>query len=398
MKEIYSIYLSVLRSFVKGTAPEKVTAENWQKMLELAHINNTKGILCHVYMSHPDLVPEEIRPFLRRQCLQEVAVYAQRAEAMKQLAEVFDENEIPCVFFKGFVVREYYPVPELRTFGDVDFLIRKEDREKSDALMKTLGYMPKDTWEPAYSYIKGNEHYEIHTDVMEIDVSDKADYISYFSHVWEHTRPAEVVNLSHGLEFTPEFHFLYLLTHIAKHISGSGAGVRMYLDLAFFIKRFEGGMDWNWITTELEKLSLSDFANMALSAVEAWFDVVSPLPLRPVEADILADFLDFTLSGGVYGYVGREKGLVFLKQQNPNEEQVSKGKTLLYHVFPPVGSMKNRYTYLQKQPWLLPVAWGHRLVVSRKEWGRFARNTKEILTADEAEVRKLKRIYKELGL
>ena len=398
MKEVYWIYLSVLRSFVKGTAPEKVTAENWQKLLELAHINNTKGILCHVYLSYPDMVPEEIQPFLRRQCLQEVAFYAQRAEAMKQLAEVFDENEIPCVFFKGFVVREYYPVPELRTFGDVDFLIRKADREKSDALMKTLGYTPKDTWEPAYSYIKGNEHYEIHTDVMEIDVSDKADYISYFSRIWEYTRPAEVVNLAYGLEFTPEFHFLYLLTHIAKHISGSGAGVRMYLDLAFFIKHFEGGMDWNWIAEELEKLALSDFANMALCAVEAWLDVASPLPLKPVEADVLADFLDFTLSGGVYGYVGREKGLVFLKQQDPNEDQISKGKTLLYHVCPPVSSMKNRYTYLQKHPWLLPVAWGHRLVASRKEWGRFARNTKEILTADEEAVRKLKRIYKELGL
>lgn len=398
MNEVYRKYLAALRSFVSNTDPENVGQEEWRELMELAHINNTVGIVSFVYMHHPAQAPSGVCPELRKACLGGIALYAQRAEAMRKLAVEFDKNGIDCIFFKGFVVRDYYPVPELRTFGDVDFVVRKEDRVKSDELMKALGYEPKDTWEPAYSYLKGTEYYEIHTDVMEIDVSDQADYVDYYRHIWDHVQPARVVQLKHALEFTPEFHFLYLLTHIAKHISGSGAGVRMYLDIAFFIKHFGGDLDWNWIAGELEKLQLKDFANMTLSAVQQWFGAESPLELRPISEDVMADFLEFTLSGGVYGYVGREKGLVFLKQQDRNEESVSKVKTLLHHAFPPVASMKNRYTYLQKHPWLLPAAWGHRLITSRKEWGRFAQNTKEILNADEEAVRKLKRIYKELGL
>lgn len=51
--------------------------------------------------------------------------------------------------------------------------------------------------------------------------------------------------------FTPEFHFLYMLTHIAKHIHGSGAGLRMYLDLAAFIRHHGTGLDWPWIEAQL---------------------------------------------------------------------------------------------------------------------------------------------------
>ena len=399
MKEIYGKYLSVLRSFVGGSAPEAVSGEEWPELWELARIHNTMGILSFVYMHHPQLVPEEVRPGLRKLCLGEISLYARRAEQMRQLAEECSKNDIDCLYFKGYVLRNYYPVPELRTFGDVDFVIRKADREKADQLMKDLGYIPKDTWEPAYSYRKDAEYYEIHTDVMEIDVSDKADYVAYFSHIWEHVRPAEVVNLPHAWEFTPEFHFLYLLTHIAKHISASGAGIRMYLDIAFFIKHFQQKLDWAWVAEELEKLAFSDFANMVFSAVEQWFGIAPPLPLRAVDKPVMADFLEFTLSGGVYGYVGRDKGTVFLKQQARNDrEEVSKFRTLLHHALPPAASLENRYTYLQKHSWLLPVAWGHRLVASRKEWGRFAGHTKEILNADEEKVKKLKRIYKELGL
>lgn len=399
MNPIQEIYLSVLRSFVQNSTPMPVEAEQWGELMELAYIHNTRGILCHVYRSHPDLAPDSIQPFLRQQCIQEIAAYAQRAQGMRHLAAEFDRNGIPCIYFKGFVVRDYYPVPELRTFGDVDFVIPKEFREKSHALMESLGYTPEDTWEPAYSYRKGAEYYEIHTDVMEINVSDKADYPAYFSKLWDHVRPAQVVKLENALEFTPEFHLLYLLTHIAKHISSSGAGIRMYLDIAFFIRQLGTALDWDWVRRELEKLRLDAFANMVFTCVERWFGVESPLPLKPVPEAVMADFLEFTLAGGVYGYAGRDKGTVFLKQHSRNADgEVSRFKTLLHHALPPVKSLENRYPYLQKHPWLLPGAWIQRLLDSRKEWGRFADHTREILSADEEEVRKLKRIYKEIGL
>lgn len=398
MNEIYVTYLSLLRAFVQQTAPDPVDGPTLGRLLELADLHSTGGILSWLYRKYPDRAPAELLPRLRQRCLGEVAVFTQRAEQMKGLLARLDREGIDCLLFKGFILRDYYPVPELRTFSDIDFVIHREDRAKADELMKSLGYEPRDTWEPAYSYLRGNEYYEIHTDVMEIDVSDKADYRGYYSRIWDHVRPCEAVKLPHVWEFDPEFHFLYLLTHVAKHISSAGAGIRMYLDIALFIRHFGDSLNWEWVAGELETLCFTDFANLVFTVTEEWFGVAAPLPLRPVPEQVMADFLEFTLVGGVYGKAGRDESIVFLKQQDRNREEVSKVKTLLYHAFPPARVMENRYTYLQKRPWLLPAAWVHRLAASRSEWGRFADNTKNILTADEEEARKLKRIYKEIGL
>lgn len=398
MKDIYEKYLAVLRAFVQGTAPEKLEPQELQQVMELAKINSTGGILCYVYMGHPELVDPAAHAAMRRHCLGEITMFGRRTELAKMLAGELDKNGIDFVVFKGFVVRDYYPVPELRTFSDVDFIIHKEDRRRSDELMLKLGYQRHEDWEPSYSYAKGVEYYELHSRVIGFDVSDRADYVGYFSDIWGHTRQAQVLNLPHAWELKPEFHFLYMLTHIAKHISRSGAGVRMYLDLAFFIRHYGDTLDWDWVKAEMKKLNLLDFAAVALAGVEHWFGVESPMKLKQVTDEVLEDFTDFTISGGVYGYVGRDQGEMFLKQQNRNGEKVSRFRTLLFHAFPPVKVLVNKYAYLGKYPWLLPVAWIQRLLDKRKEWGRFASSTKQVLTADEEKVRKLRRIYQEIGL
>lgn len=398
MTELYRKYMRAMGAFVDGSVPETVDMDELNHLLDLAKIHTTVGILCHVYRANPSCVPPQAQPLLRRRLLMELSLFSRRAELAKALAQKLDENGIECIFFKGLVVREYYPVPEIRTFGDVDIIIHKEDRQKSDELMLSLGYERQDDWEPSYSYRKDAEYYELHSRVIGSDVSDKADFVGYFTNIWDHTRPADVVSLPHARELTPEFHFIYLLTHIAKHINGSGAGLRMYLDIAFFIRHFEDSLDWNWVRQELENLCLADFANVVFQAVENWFGVACPITPDPVDEEIMADFLEFTLSGGVYGYIGREKGTVFLKQQARNQEEISKFRTLMGHAFPSADILVNKYAYLEHHRWLLPVAWVQRLADKRSEWGRFADHTKEILNADEEEVRKLKRIYKELGL
>lgn len=398
MKPIYRDYVVFLKSFVHDTRPEISGEIDYPALINLAKINSTEGIVNYIFMKNLDLLVPEYRGYIKKQCLSEIAVYSRKAELMKVLVNKLDEQGIDHLLFKGFVVREYFTIPELRTFGDIDFVIRKEDREKCDKLMKELGYEPHDNWEPVYSYLKGTEYYEIHTDVMEIDVSDKADYKDYYSHIWEHVVPSTLTGKKHSYEFTPEFHFLYMLTHIAKHISSSGAGIRMYLDIAFFIKRFGNTIDWKWISRELKKLQFQDFANIVLTAVEQWFGVKSPLSLKKISDVTMEDFLNFTIEGGVYGKVGRDRNVIFLKQQNRNEEKISKFRTLLFHIFPPVSSLKFRYSYLQKCPWLLPVAWVHRVLGNRDSWKRYAHHAKGIVTADTDEAVRLKKMYKEIGL
>lgn len=385
--------LRVLRGFVQGEDPGPFDGD-WRELHELAGLHSVYGILGHSVMSYPHPDSQPVAQALRQECMQTMLLFSRRADAMKRLSKLLASESIDHLLFKGYVVRNYYPVPELRTFGDIDFLIRKADRERCDRLMLDQGFRPKTDWEPVYSYLRGNEYYEIHSEVLEVDVSDKADYRGYFQRIWDYAEPVG----EHVCQPTPEFHLLYLLTHIAKHISSSGAGIRMYLDIAFYIRHFRDTLDWSWFREETEKLQFTDFVNMTFSLVEHCFGVPSPIPLRPVEPQVLQDFIDFTMEGGTFGHFGRDASVIQLKKQDRNEETVSKGKTLLHRVFPSASTIERRYTYLQGRHWLLPAAWVDRLIRNRALLGKRIRESHDILTADEAEVLKLKRLYKEIGL
>ena len=239
MREAEQYLLRVLRGFVQGEDPGPFSGD-WRQLLELAGIHSVMGILGHSVMSWPHADSEPYAQDLRRECLRTMQIFSRRGEAMAKLVQALADAGIDHLLFKGYVVRQYYTIPELRTFGDIDFLIRPEDRKKCDALMLQWGYEPKENWEPVFSYRKDAEFYEIHSSVLETDISEHADYREYFSHAWEHTERLG----EHTYVLRPEYHLLYLLAHIAKHICGYGAGVRMYLDIAFFLRHFGSSLDW----------------------------------------------------------------------------------------------------------------------------------------------------------
>ena len=393
MNDAEQYLLRVLRGFVQGEDPGPF-AGDWQQLYALSAMHSVSGILGHSVMSFPHEDSAPVAQTMRRQCLQTMALFSQRGEAMLKLTEALSNEGIDHLLFKGYVVRDYYTVPELRTFGDIDFLIRPEDRKKCDALMKQWGFEPKEDWEPVFSYIRGAEFYEIHSHVLETDISERADYREYFSHIWDYA----IQQSEHTYVLKPEYHLLYLLTHIAKHIHGSGAGVRMYLDIAFFLKHFDSDLDWAWFQGELEKLHFYDFTNMVFTFVKREFGVESPISLRPVDEQTYQDFLDFTMAGGTFGKFGRDSAVIQLKNQDIGEVNVSKGKTLLHRFFPPASQIERRYTYLKGRHWLLPVAWIHRVFKNKDLIGQRVQEAQNIVTADTEEVLKFKRIYQEIGL
>ncbi len=393
MNDAEQYLLRVLRGFVQGEDPGPFSGD-WKRLLELAAKHSVTGILGHSVMSWPHEDSAPIAQDLRRQCLQTMALFSQRAEAMAQLTRSLSAEGIDHLLFKGYVVRQYYTIPELRTFGDIDFLIRPEDREKCDALMLQWGYEPKENWEPVFSYRKNAEFYEIHSSVLETDISEHADYREYFSHAWEYAEKAG----EHTYVLRPEFHLLYLLAHIAKHICGYGAGARMYLDIAFFLRHFGSDLDWAWFQRELEKLDFYDFANMVFTFVQREFGVASPIPLRAVDEQAYQDFLEFTMSGGTFGRFGRDSGAVHLKKQMLQGKKGGKAALVLRRFFPPASQIDQRYTYLQGRHWLLPAAWVHRALKNRASFGKRMKITKSIVNADTEEVQKLRRIYQEIGL
>ena len=389
------LILKVLRAFINNR--KNITIKNsidWKKLNRLTEINSVSGIIGYVLNQVQNIdCPNKIKQFYTEAYFSTIAITTIRDEAMKSVIELLSKNGIDHLLFKGYVVKDLYTVPELRTFGDIDFAIRLEDRAKCNELMQQNGFRLLDDWEPVYSYEYELEHYEVHTELLDSNLNERMDYKAYFSDFWIHAQKID----KHTYVLAPEYHLLYLLMHIAKHLYGSGAGIRMYLDIAFFIKHYREQIDWQHFQGEIEKLKLSDFVNTVFSAVEEWFAIKSPIALMPKDSAFLDKFTEFTLNGGVFGFVDKSS-VVNQLRKNADERSINRSTTLLNRTFPPVKHMKARYTYLQTKPWLLPVAWVHRFFKKKGTTVGYIREGKELLTMNQDEVMELNELYRQIGI
>lgn len=77
---------------------------------------------------------------MREQYIASVYLSVQQDAAAEEMAERFEQAGIRLIFFKGILLRRFYPEPQLRTMGDIDCLISAEERGKAHDLMADLGY------------------------------------------------------------------------------------------------------------------------------------------------------------------------------------------------------------------------------------------------------------------
>lgn len=394
MEKEYGYLLHLLKSFIHKEVPEKQEDINWNMLIQLAGIHSVTGILGYMVKQYQLVDTPEMLQEIGHLCMRNFALYSIKDIRMQQLIQKMNQEHIDHILFKGYVLKDYYSIPELRSYGDIDFVIRLKDRDRSNRLMMHQGYQVTTDWEPVMSYYKDTEYYEIHTDIMEIDVSDKADYKGYFKKMWDYAVRVD----QHTWQFTPEFHFIYLLTHIAKHIYSSGAGIRMYMDIAVFIQHFEDKIDWDFIYHELQKIKLYDFCNVVLTAVKEWFDVQGPLDIQEPSKEVLDEFLGYTMEAGVYGHVNRETGVNELKRAGKENKKISRFAIVMKRLFPKASDIEKRYTYLQNKHWLLPVAWVHRLFKTKETWGQHVHEAEVIMSADTEKVDYLRKMQKDIGL
>lgn len=390
MEQEQTYLIGLLRSFIHGTAPEKPEGLSWERLISLSGIHAVTGIVGHMAIKY-DLCPEpEIRQKLRTVCMQTVNLYTHRAALAQKCMEDLAAEQVPTIAMKGYILRQCYPVPELRTYGDVDLIIRPENRAKCHRLMLDWGFVSGEDWEPVYSYRRGEEYYELHTRLLDTLPTQNPALADYFADPWQHTVPCA----DGGLQFAPGYHFVYLIAHIAKHLRGGGSGLRMYLDIAAFLISHGTHMDWDAVRQDLEKVGLWPCANGVLTAVSRWFGVESPLPLQPPTEEQWSLFRSFVFLGGVFGQAEPEQQTHSALSHSPR----SRMGTVVARLFPPAGAIESRYTYLQKRPWLLPVAWVHRLVRTRDRWDSHAKEAGNILHADGEKIEQARTLYRWLGL
>ncbi|MBS6679426.1 MAG: nucleotidyltransferase family protein [Clostridiales bacterium] len=317
--------------------------------------------------------------------------------SLEELGEKLTERGIGYVPVKGSVIKKLYPEPDLRTMGDLDLLIQEKDRAAADEIMKSLGYERQGLGSNVWTYKRGMVTFEIHVNLAGEKYWNDVDYIAYFSELFQKSHP---IGEKTERCLTLEDHFLFLCFHLAKHLCSTGAGIRMILDIALYIKHYDKQMDWQYIWEEADKLQLRDFIENMLFICRSWFHVETAVSAERMDSRTQAIFEEYVLSGGVFGFE-REDSIRRLRkgirEEGSNRSLWVKLRALLYLAFPDREHMKDFLPELEDHPALLPAAWVKRWYLGLRNKERVKKSL-ESFSGNVEEAKSQWELLKKIGL
>ena len=356
--------LRCLSDFCNGKMTQDLPKELDPAMLyQIAENHSLDGIL---YYQSESLKMAEAR--FRESLLSHVFLSVNRRDILNEIVSRFHKEGIDLICMKGSVFRDYYPVPELRSMGDIDIIIKPKDREKTDRIMADIGFEHFIDNHSVWTYWIWKFRVEIHDHMFYENLANRIDYRSYFDRIWDHCHRAPVFGIESENLFVPdeEFHFLYLMAHTAKHIINSGSGFRAYLDMAL-MNKICTEMDWNRVRRELEHLELLDFTKSCMSLCEAWFDTEMPLSDKKTNQLFIDEITAKTFEDGAFGYSNennRSANAAKLLKRFHGPYIIGAVKRILRILFPSYDNLQlnSRYSFVDGRPWLVPAAWIYRWV------------------------------------
>ncbi|MCM1316170.1 MAG: nucleotidyltransferase family protein [Alistipes senegalensis] len=265
----------------------------------------------------------------------------------KKIIAAFDKEKIRCMAVKGIFLKKMYPKSDFRTMSDIDILIDTENADKAGNIMLALGYTCES---------KEKSHHDVYfkPPVMNIEIHRQlfSDILqNNFNQYYENAfiNAEKIDSFEFVYKMTDEEFYIYTLAHFYKHYSNGGSGIRSVIDIYIMNNTIYEKLDKKSLNCKLKKLQLLDFRKEMTALSEMWFD-------ENKESAELIKLSNYILGSGTYGTMFN----------NVNNQIRKKGRAgyFVYCVFLPLNLMQNNYPVLKKLPFLLPVLWIWRLIIS----------------------------------
>lgn len=313
-----------------------------------------------------------IANIFKRSTIQEVMMQTQRADGFLHVYRKLCEQGLRPLVVKGIICRNLYAKPDYRVSGDEDVLIKEEDFAICDEILREEGFdreaidLKNLPYEIPYMNRKNGVYIELHFALFP-DSSGAYGHLNqefvkvYDSCIIEEIQGTKVWTLS------PTMHLFYLICHSFKHFLHSGFGIRQVCDMVMMAEHYGARINWGYIEKRLKKLRMDGFFSglvqigtkyLGFSPEKANY----PQKGEKYEGDCF-NLLKDILNGGIYGDSTMERK----HSSNMTLAAAEKGKkdtvgSLRASLFPGKEYMKKTYPWLKKHPWLLPAAWGIRIV------------------------------------
>lgn len=341
MGNVCQYAIKLIRFALNGDISELTNDIDFELLFEFSKSHGVENI---VYTALRDLkidVPETIMHRFKE--AYEIAIMTEAVQTLElgEIVEAFERAGIKHVIMKGSVVKYLYPMPDYRKSGDIDILVHADDEPAVSSVMSDCGYKSDENFEehdihfayrkPPFMLI------EIHRQLVR--ESNRA--FKFCSEVWENLHLRD--GYKHLYCMNDEFHYVYLMAHLCKHLYSGGAGIRLITDIQ--VMKSKLNLDKNVLNKYLKKANLTDLHNIINGLIEKWFG-------DNYEQDQDVELLEkIIFESGSFGSMAT-KAII-----RSNDEKSVKIKTFFRLLFPEAKTLKVKYPVLKKHSYLLPFVW-----------------------------------------
>ncbi len=226
--------LELLKKALFSSTPIIPDGVSWEKLYGLAKAQCIIPLIS-------SCVPSEYRNAWLDITYQSKARYMQMLYEQSLLIRLLKANSVPFVIFKGTAAAVYYPVPSLRTFGDIDFYVSEENFNFTSSLLGNNGYFLIEQSDRHYTYIKNGIEFELHRKINSIHYKNiEKLYINGLKNSIEY----RIGNTSFpGLPIYENG--IVLLGHIIAHLKQSGIGLRQIIDWMMYAQNELDNKVWS---------------------------------------------------------------------------------------------------------------------------------------------------------
>ena len=306
---------------------------DWKAVISEAY---QQAVPCLVCESMSELGPdEEMKGLAEKQIIQMFGVNAKAAYAAQQTDELMRKNGYKYAILKGCAAASWYPKPECRMLGDVDFLIDSAQQRNVEAALEAAEYKRWDTKEHVCHVVfrKPGQNLEMHFEIAGIPHGVQGERVrAYMKDALNEIDEASVLQ-AHVCVPKPKYHGLVLLLHMQHHMLGEGLGLRHLMDFGVFIDRTEKDEFWNTdLIPVLKEIGLFKYAKVMAKTSSMYFGTACPEWASDAEEDLCDAVMNDILAGGNFGRKNADRARAGMMISEHGKEGTKHGKIYnLYH-------------------------------------------------------------------
>lgn len=378
LRDEQKLLLNILKESLKGNSYELDLPgdDSFVMLMRLAAEHQILPLICEAVYQSKSLQGNPVFSAYKHRAVTSAGMQFVRTDEFLNLYRGLQDRGIRPMVLKGIICQNLYPRPILRTSVDDDLFLPGEQFAACHQFFLEAGLKPDQDVKTIdavdeISYHKENSplYIELHKCLFSTASEAYRSFNRFFEHASEHEVQVEIQGTQIDT-LCPTDHLLFLVLHAFKHFLHSGIGIRPICDIGMFADRWHQEIDWNKLRVLLGEVNAFDYTR-------ALFHILNKYLLP--EATFMPDIREWNideideepllmdiLESGTLGASSMSR----LHSSNITLNAATDGKRgngVLHTVFLPLESMKGRYPYLEKAPFLLPVAWMQRIFTYLKE-------------------------------